>query len=114
MGEPKHATPPFIQQAMVDAIYSTPSGLAAYPATAGEPKLREACCQWLQRRYGLSPEPGHPGAAGEWLARGAVRAGADRGSALAHRAAGPAGGVPQPFLPNLRRCGPAGRGQTLL
>ena len=57
MGEPKHATPPFIQQAMVDAIYSTPSGLAAYPATAGEPKLREACCQWLQRRYGLSLNP---------------------------------------------------------
>ena len=57
MGEPKHATPPFIQQAMVDAICSTPSGLAAYPATAGEPKLREACCQWLQRRYGLSLNP---------------------------------------------------------
>ena len=57
MGEPKHATPPFIQQAMVDAIYNTPSGLAAYPATAGEPKLREACCQWLQRRYGLSLNP---------------------------------------------------------
>jgi len=42
---------------MVDAIYSTPSGLAAYPATAGEPKLREACCQWLQRRYGLGLNP---------------------------------------------------------
>ena len=33
------------------------TGLAAYPATAGEPALREACAGWLQRRYGLSVDP---------------------------------------------------------
>jgi N-succinyldiaminopimelate aminotransferase len=57
MGEPKHPTPAFIQQAMIDAIVSTPSGLAAYPATAGEPKLRDAFTQWLKKRYGLDVNP---------------------------------------------------------
>ncbi|MFM1909201.1 MAG: hypothetical protein RLZZ591_2878 [Pseudomonadota bacterium] len=53
MGEPKHATPSFIQQALNEAVLAQPSGLAAYPATAGEPALRASFVQWLQRRYGL-------------------------------------------------------------
>jgi len=57
MGEPKHPTPAFLQQAMVDAITSQPSGLAAYPATAGEPKLREAFTRWLHTRYQLEVNP---------------------------------------------------------
>ena len=57
MGEPKHPTPAFLQQAMVDAITSQPSGLAAYPATAGEPKLREAFTRWLNTRYQLEVNP---------------------------------------------------------
>jgi N-succinyldiaminopimelate aminotransferase len=57
MGEPKHPTPAFIQQAMLQAITSTPSGLAAYPATLGEPQLREAFANWLHTRYGLSVNP---------------------------------------------------------
>ena len=57
MGEPKHPTPTFLQQAMVDAITSRPSGLAAYPATAGEPKLREAFTRWLHTRYQLDVNP---------------------------------------------------------
>jgi N-succinyldiaminopimelate aminotransferase len=57
MGEPKHPTPTFIQQAMIDAIVSTPSGLAAYPATAGEPRLRQAFTRWLKQRYGLEVDP---------------------------------------------------------
>lgn len=57
LGEPKHATPGFIQQAMMDAIERKPSGLASYPATAGEPALREAFAQWLHTRYGLSVNP---------------------------------------------------------
>jgi N-succinyldiaminopimelate aminotransferase len=57
MGEPKHPTPAFIQQAMIDSIVSTPSGLSNYPATGGEPKLREAFAQWLQKRYDLSLDP---------------------------------------------------------
>ena len=50
IGEPKHATPEFIKTALSSAL----SGLATYPATAGEPKLREALAAWLQRRYNLS------------------------------------------------------------
>jgi N-succinyldiaminopimelate aminotransferase len=57
MGEPKHPTPPFIQQAMVHSITGTPSGLAAYPATAGEPLLRQSFAQWLKRRYALDIDP---------------------------------------------------------
>ena len=50
IGEPKHATPPFIMQALTDALAT---GLAGYPATAGEPALRQACAAWVERRYGL-------------------------------------------------------------
>jgi len=57
MGEPKHATPAFIQQAMMASITATPSGLAAYPATAGEPALRNAFAAWMKRRYGLDVNP---------------------------------------------------------
>lgn len=53
IGEPKHATPPFIRQALCDSL----DGLASYPATAGEPALRSACAQWLHRRYGLRVDP---------------------------------------------------------
>ena len=51
IGEPKHPTPRFIQQALADALHD---GLAGYPATAGSPALRAACTGWLQRRYGLA------------------------------------------------------------
>ena len=50
IGEPKHATPAFIQEALAKALAT---GLAGYPATAGEPALRQACAAWVQRRYGL-------------------------------------------------------------
>ena len=53
IGEPRHPTPPFIRDAMLGAL----SGLAVYPATGGEPRLREACAGWLQRRYGLTLDP---------------------------------------------------------
>ena len=49
MGEPRHATPRFIQ----DSLAANLAGLASYPSTAGEPRLREACAAWLQRRYGI-------------------------------------------------------------
>jgi N-succinyldiaminopimelate aminotransferase len=50
IGEPKHATPLFIKEALNDNF----KGLAAYPATGGEPVLKEACAAWLRRRYGVS------------------------------------------------------------
>ncbi len=49
IGEPKHPTPEFIKQALVGSL----DGLATYPATAGEPHLREAFRHWLAGRYGL-------------------------------------------------------------
>ncbi len=49
IGEPKHATPQFIK----DAICSNLQGLAGYPATAGEPALKAAMVAWLARRYGV-------------------------------------------------------------
>jgi len=54
IGEPKHATPAFVVDAMHQSALAQPSGLAGYPATAGEPALRKACADWMQRRYGLS------------------------------------------------------------
>lgn len=50
IGEPKHPTPDFIRQAMVDSL----AGLAAYPGTAGEPHLREVFRLWLDKRYGVA------------------------------------------------------------
>ena len=55
IGEPRHATPALIKQAYCDAIMGT--GLAGYPATAGDPPLRGAIAQWLQRRYQLALNP---------------------------------------------------------
>ncbi|MBI5908257.1 MAG: succinyldiaminopimelate transaminase [Burkholderiales bacterium] len=53
IGEPKHATPELIKNALSASL----AGLASYPATAGEPKLRQAMAGWLQRRYGLALDP---------------------------------------------------------
>jgi N-succinyldiaminopimelate aminotransferase len=47
IGEPKHATPEII----VEALKTNLGGLASYPTTIGAPALREAINQWLQRRY---------------------------------------------------------------
>jgi N-succinyldiaminopimelate aminotransferase len=49
IGEPRHATPPLV----LDALANATAQLAAYPATAGLPALRESCVNWMQRRYGL-------------------------------------------------------------
>jgi N-succinyldiaminopimelate aminotransferase len=51
IGEPRHAAPDFLKSALADAL---DTGLSSYPATAGEPRLREACAGWVQRRYGLA------------------------------------------------------------
>jgi N-succinyldiaminopimelate aminotransferase len=50
IGEPKHATPQFIKDALCSAL----DGLSNYPLTAGEPHLRDAFRRWLQTRYGLA------------------------------------------------------------
>ncbi|MGE5866048.1 MAG: succinyldiaminopimelate transaminase [Rhizobacter sp.] len=53
IGEPKHATPQLIKDALVAGL----GGLAAYPGTAGEPALREAMAGWIRRRYGVTADP---------------------------------------------------------
>lgn len=53
IGEPRHATPALVKEALTGSL----AGLAVYPATAGEPKMREACAGWVQRRYGVSLDP---------------------------------------------------------
>ncbi|MDZ4202478.1 MAG: succinyldiaminopimelate transaminase [Gallionella sp.] len=49
IGEPKHATPQFIKDALVSGL----DGLANYPTTAGSDALRSAISEWLGRRYGI-------------------------------------------------------------
>jgi N-succinyldiaminopimelate aminotransferase len=53
IGEPRHATP----QLVLDALAGATAELASYPPTAGSPALREACAGWVQRRYGVSLDP---------------------------------------------------------
>ena len=52
IGEPQHATPAFIK----DALSAHLQGLANYPTTSGSDALREAIAGWLARRYGI-PAP---------------------------------------------------------
>jgi N-succinyldiaminopimelate aminotransferase len=53
IGEPRHPTPRLVEQALLDAL----GGLSSYPATAGEPALRQAVAGWAQRRYNVSVDP---------------------------------------------------------
>ena len=49
IGEPKHASPAFVAQAMADNL----DKLAVYPSTLGLPALRQAIGQWCERRFGV-------------------------------------------------------------
>jgi N-succinyldiaminopimelate aminotransferase len=49
IGEPKHAPPAFVLDALRDNI----ARLDSYPATAGLPEMRAACAAWLGRRFGV-------------------------------------------------------------
>ena len=53
IGEPQHAAPTQVKQAMLDNLH----GLSRYPATIGEPALREAIAGWVLRRYGVAIDP---------------------------------------------------------
>lgn len=54
IGEPRHAAPQMLKEALASAL---DIGLSGYPATAGEPALRQACADWMQRRYGVTVDP---------------------------------------------------------
>ena len=47
IGEPKHATPQFIRDVLIEQL----GGLSAYPATAGGDPLRKAIAGWIERRF---------------------------------------------------------------
>jgi N-succinyldiaminopimelate aminotransferase len=49
IGEPRHATPQFIKDALVAGL----DGLAHYPPTQGSDALRSAIAAWAERRYGV-------------------------------------------------------------
>jgi len=49
IGEPKHATPQFI----IDALTRAAGGLAVYPTTSGSDELRQSIAAWLMRRFEL-------------------------------------------------------------
>ncbi len=49
IGEPQHATPSFIKEALVAGL----GGLSSYPTTLGVPALRSTIADWMERRYGL-------------------------------------------------------------
>ena len=49
LGEPRHPTPEFIKQALIDNL----GGLTSYPATIGNERLRSSIADWLKRRYDL-------------------------------------------------------------
>lgn len=52
IGEPKHATPAFIQEALVRHL----QGLTQYPTTKGLPELRQTIADWISRRFAMPAE----------------------------------------------------------
>ncbi|MEY4762549.1 MAG: succinyldiaminopimelate transaminase [Pseudomonadota bacterium] len=52
IGEPKHAPPGFVLQALRDGM----DELGSYPATKGLDETRAACARWLERRFALRPD----------------------------------------------------------
>jgi N-succinyldiaminopimelate aminotransferase len=53
IGEPKHAPPSFV----IEALQANLGKLDSYPVTAGLPETRAACAAWLQRRFGVRVDP---------------------------------------------------------
>jgi len=50
IGEPKHPTPGFITEAVIEHLH----GLSNYPTTAGSIELRQAIATWLDKRFHLA------------------------------------------------------------
>ena len=54
MGEPKHAAPDFLVNALTDTALIR-AGFGTYPPTKGTPALRTAIANFINRRFGLEP-----------------------------------------------------------
>ncbi len=57
IGEPQHAPPDFI----LDALRAGVTRLGSYPPTLGTLELRAAAARWLERRFGLPAQAVDPG-----------------------------------------------------
>ncbi len=53
IGDPVEPTPPFVRQALADAI----PYVSQYPTAAGLRELREAIAHWVMRRFGVAVDP---------------------------------------------------------
>jgi succinyldiaminopimelate transaminase len=53
IGDPDEPTPPFVRQALLDAV----GEVSRYPTAAGQRPLREAVAGWVQRRHGVEVDP---------------------------------------------------------
>jgi N-succinyldiaminopimelate aminotransferase len=56
MGEPQHAAPPFVLEALTANLY----GLSHYPVTKASSELRQAIAGWANRRFKLDKAPLDP------------------------------------------------------
>jgi succinyldiaminopimelate transaminase len=55
VGEPREATPAFINEALVRALLAEP--VSTYPLAVGLPELRRAAAEWVHRRFGAQVDP---------------------------------------------------------
>ncbi len=53
LGDPKEPTPAFIKEALIKNI----SDVSQYPLNIGAPILRNACAEWLKKRFNVSINP---------------------------------------------------------
>jgi succinyldiaminopimelate transaminase len=53
IGDPDEPTPPFIREALVDAV----GPVSRYPTAAGRRSLRAAVADWVARRHGVTVDP---------------------------------------------------------
>jgi N-succinyldiaminopimelate aminotransferase len=56
IGEPQHAAPAFVLEALAGAL----AGLSNYPVTKGSAELRASIARWANRRFGLARAPLDP------------------------------------------------------
>jgi N-succinyldiaminopimelate aminotransferase len=56
IGEPRHAPPAFVLEALAAAL----PAVGVYPLTQGLPELRSACARWLERRFDLGADAVDP------------------------------------------------------
>ena len=54
MGDPRELTPPFIREALLASVET----VSSYPRATGLPELRTAIAGWIDRRFGVTVDPG--------------------------------------------------------